>query len=281
MFEDTYTHIYDARAFALQGDLQLPFRTEITRQASVELPKTGGYLSQHQCGYRLEGVISYRSAYTQVAGNLDVEKEGHGFVSLSTAVLEDFNILDVVTVDRVVAQISTEHPLDGGVPTVTFLGTRFENLRIAGHPVHIELDTNILGERPSNNAAWSTSKVFRERVTAQYENFRHQSNLHSEIAERYNRLPFNSETQESIECSLVQVAEGSYPGRGCGHVIDIPHFGRVYLAVLRLKETRNEKVNYPDTEFELTMIEARMGCLATGKAKGPTSITNGGKQGSG
>ena len=127
------TTIYDAQAFALEGDLQLPLRAVITPQAFVDLPKKGGYLSERARDYRLEGVISFRSAYTQVAGNRD-PKPGHGYVTLATAVLEDFNILDVVTADRVVAQVSTEHPLDGDVPTVTFLGTRFDNLRIARPP---------------------------------------------------------------------------------------------------------------------------------------------------
>jgi hypothetical protein len=284
--EIPYTHIYDAHAFALKGDLQLPIRAEIKPQASANLPREGGYLSQHACEYRLEGIISFRSAYTQVAGNLDTQKPDHGYVTLATAVLEDFNILDVVTVDRVVAQISTRHPAKGGVPTVTFLGTRFENLRIAGHPVHIELDTNILGERPGEKLPWSTSRSFRERVTAQYENIRHQSNLPAEIAERYNRLPSDPGSQESIECSLVHRADCSHLGRSFGHVIDIPHFGKLYLAVLRLKEkppseTDCPKVDYPDTQFELTMIEAQMGCISSGNPSGPTTIVNGGTKGGG
>ncbi|MGB7136609.1 MAG: choice-of-anchor P family protein [Acidobacteriaceae bacterium] len=273
-------HRYDAQAFALEADLQLPLRAVIPPQAFVDLPKKGGYLSERARDYRLEGVISYRSAYTQVAGNRD-PKPGHGYVTLATAVLEDFNILDVVTADRVVAQVSTEHPLDGDVPTVTFLGTRFDNLRIAGHPVRIDLDANFLGEKPGSDAPWSTSSGFRDRVAAQRDHIRHQTNLPAEIAERYNRLPSNPGPQESIECSLVQHAEGSYPGRTFGHVIDIPHFGRVYLATVRLVETRDPDTKAVITLFRLTMIEAQMGCIGNGTASGGTTITNGGKKGSG
>ena len=81
-----------------------------------------------------------------MAGNRDV-KPGHGFSTITTAVVEDLNVLDVVTADRVVAQISTEHPLVGYVPHITFLGTRFENLRIAGHKVELDLDPDFLGQR--------------------------------------------------------------------------------------------------------------------------------------
>lgn len=275
-----YEHIYDAQAFALEGDLELPLRAEIKPQAFVDLPKSGGYLSERARDYHLEGVISFRAAYTQVAGNLD-RKPGHGYVTLATAVLEDFNILDVITADRVVAQVSTEHPLDGSVPDVTFLGTHFDNLRIAGHPVRLDLDPNFFGTKPDNDSPWSSKKDFRERVTTQCDNIRHQSNLPAEIAERYNRLPSNPNPQESIECSLVQRAEGSYPGRTFGHVIDIPHFGRVYLATVRLLETRDPKTDRISTQFRLTMIEAKMGCIANGSASGGTTITNGKGKGGG
>ncbi len=268
-------HIYDAQAFALQGDLQLPLRAEIRPQAFADLPKVGGYLSERVHDYRLEGVISFRAAYTQVAGNLD-RKPGHGYVTLATAVLEDFNILDVVTADRVVAQVSTEHPLEGCVPEVTFLGTRFDNLRIAGHPVRLDLDLEFFGAKPGNDDSWSKSNGLRERVAAQYDNIRRQANLPAEIAERYNRVPSNPVPQEPIECSLVQRAEGSYPGRTFGHVIDIPHFGRVYLATVRLIEIPEPAAGTVSTLIRLTMIEAKMGCIANGSASGGNTITNGG-----
>jgi hypothetical protein len=272
-------HIYDAQAFALEGDLQLPLRAAIKPQAYLDLPENGGYLSQHTCEYRLEGIISFRAAYTQVAGNLDL-KDGHGYVTLATAVLEDFNILDVVTADRVVAQASTEHPLNGSIPEITFLGSRFDNLRIAGHTVRLDLDLDFFGAKPDNDAPWSSKKDFRERVTAQHENIRRQPNLPAEIAERYNRLPSDSGSQESIECSLVQRAEGSYPGRTFGHVIDVPHFGRVYLATVRLVETP-DPTGTISTLYRLTMIEAKMGCIANGMTAGPTTIVNGAGRGGG
>jgi hypothetical protein len=275
-----YEHIYDARAFALEGDLHLPVRAAIQPQAFVDLPAAGGYLSQHACAYRLEGVVSFRAAYTQVAGNPD-RKPGHGYVTLATAVLEGFNILDVVTADRVVAQVSTEHPRKGSIPDITFLGTRFENLRIAGHPVRIDLDLDFFGEKPANDEPWSRKADFRERVNAQRDAIVRQANLPAEIAERYNQLPSNPGPQGSLECSLVHRADGSYPGRTFGHVIDIPHFGRVYLATVRLVETPDPKTGIINTLFRLTMIEAKMGCIGDGTISGGDTIVNGGTKGGG
>jgi hypothetical protein len=267
-------HLYDAQAFALEGELHLPLRAEIKPQAYLDLSKTGGYLSQRAHDYRLEGVISFRAAYTQVAGNLD-RKPGHGYVTLATAVLEDFNILDVVTAERVVAQVSTEHPLDGSTPEITFLGTRFDHLRIAGHPVHLHLDLDCFAAKPANDAPWSSSGDFRKRVSGQYDNIRSQPNLPDEIAERYNRLPSNPGPEEPIEWSLVERAEGSYPGRTFGHAIDVPHFGRVYLATVRLVETPDPATGRISTQIRLTMIEAKMGCIAGGSASGGNTIVNG------
>jgi len=272
----TRKHYYDAKAQVLAGHLQLPLQQEIKPQAFVSLPEEGGYLSQRACDYRLEGIISFRSAYTQVAGNLET-KPGHGWSTLTTSVVEDLNVLDVVTADRVVAQISTEHPLVGYVPSVTFLGTRFENLKIAGHPVRLDLDANILGQNPPKDASYSSDPGFAQRVAGQYKRIQDQQNLPPDILERYNRLPSSSENLESLECSLVNHAEGSFPGKSFGHVIDVPRFGRIYLATLRLEQFDFiPGTNIPkSTLITLNMIELKMGCLAGGTVTIGTDITNG------
>src|ERR1700733_7261406 len=103
---------YFAEATALAGKLLLPLEQEIKPQAFAKLPDKGGYLAQRADKFRVESAISYESAHTQVAGNRE-KKPGHGYSTLVTSVIEGLNILDVVTADLVVAQISTEHPLYG------------------------------------------------------------------------------------------------------------------------------------------------------------------------
>ena len=71
-------HSYHAEATVLEGHLQLPVVQEIKPQAHLKIPEQGGYLSQRIENYRLEGAISFRSAYSQVAGNPDI-KPGHGW----------------------------------------------------------------------------------------------------------------------------------------------------------------------------------------------------------
>ncbi len=114
-------HHFHAEADILSAELQRPLQQNIKPQAFVKLPEEGGYLSQRAENFRLEGVISFHSAYTQVAGNKSL-KPGHGWTTLVTSVVEGLNVLDVVTADRVVAQISTDHPLTGYVPVCDISG---------------------------------------------------------------------------------------------------------------------------------------------------------------
>jgi hypothetical protein len=277
-------HFYFAEATALSGDLHLPLRQEIKPQAFAKLSEEGGYLAQREREYRLESVLTYGSAYTQVTGNRDV-KAGHGWGTVVTSVVEKLNLLDVVTADRVVAQISSEHPLEGYTPSYTFLGTRFENLRIAGHEVKLDLDLDLFADKAENDAPYTKSPGFVSRVTQQHARIRaHQKGLENpltELLERYNLVPESFENssgdEESVECSLVNKAEGTFPGCTYGHVIEVPNFGTIYLATVHLKHSdRQEGTGIPKkSEVHLKMIDARMGCIAAGSVTAGSSRTNG------
>src|SRR5579863_1502202 len=159
-------HIYAAEAEALSGNLTLPLIQEVKPPTYVKLNEQGGYVSQQVENYRLGGVLSFRAAYTQVAGNPDT-KPDHGWNTLATSVIEGLNVLDIVTADRIVCQISTDHPLVGYIPTVTFLGTRFENLRIAGHQLKLDLNLDMLGPKPKKDAGYFSDRDFQQRVADQ------------------------------------------------------------------------------------------------------------------
>jgi hypothetical protein len=267
-------HVYQAEATAVSGSFQLPLAAEIGSRGFLELPEKGGYRSHHEHEFRLESVLSYRSAYTQVAGNREI-KAGHGWSTLATAVVEGLNVLDIVTADRVVSQISTEHPLEGYVPSITFLGTRFENLRIAGHPVKLDVDLQILGGKPDFDAPYTRSSGVSGRVARQHEAIQRANDLPAEVKERYNRSPSEIESAETVECSLVNQAEGGYPGRSFGHVIEVPNFGLIYLATLKVEQSDYENGVPKKTTFELKMLELKMGCVASGDGGVGTTRTNG------
>ncbi len=271
------THKYHAHATILSGDLKLPLIQKIEPQAHSHLHEEGGYLSERSEDYRLESVISYRSAYTHVAGNRST-KPGQGWTTISTTVIEGLNVLEVVTADRIVGQIITEHPLEGYVPTVSFLGSRFENLRIAGHAVDLDLDLSLLGAKPENDAPYSRHEHAISRIRKQYERILGQGHLPTDLGEQYNRLKTSLGSAETLECSLVNHASGRYPGLSFGHKVRVPDFGEIALARLDVDHRDpHPKSGIPrQTTVSLTMIDFNFGCAIDGHA----SVASGGNNGS-
>jgi hypothetical protein len=196
---------------------------------------------------------------------------------LTTSVIEGLNVLDIVTADRIVCQISTDHPLVGYVPTVTFLGTRFENLRIAGHQVKLDLDLDILGAKPKKDAGYLSDRDFQKRANAQRERLK---GLPADIAKYYNQGSSSAGKPGPITCSLVNQVEGGYPGRSFGHAIDVPNFGKIYLATLTVEQSDYDTPTGAPryTTITLKMIEMVMGCVGGGSLVGGGGKTNGGTE---
>jgi CheY-like chemotaxis protein len=127
---------YRANANALHGEVAEPIHNVIAPQVAVTLPEAGGFISNRLGGYRLDGIISFASAHTEVAGKATDD----GWTTMATASIEKLNLFDVVTADRVVARILVNRVLDGNeAPKISFLGTVFENLRIRGEAIEVEL----------------------------------------------------------------------------------------------------------------------------------------------
>ena len=276
-------HDYFAEANVLSAELEQPLRDKIKARAHVKLPKDGHYQFKQADPFRFEGILSYRSGYTQVAGH--PSSKIAGVTTLATSVLEGVNVLDVITADRVVAQISTVHPIygKGQVPSVTFLGTRFDNLRIGGHKVEVERSLDILGPRSEDDQSYFDNREVLDRISQQYETIAKAKNLPDWAASEYpkGRPALNGSGQ--LECSVVSGVKGA-PGTPFGHVIDLPHFGKIFLGELKVeREPGNpSKGVYDKYKFHLTMIRLEMGCLAKGTAQIAALDTNGsGGKGSG
>lgn len=270
-------HQFHAEASVLNARLQRPLQQDVKPQAFVKLPEEGGYLSERAKDYRLEGVISFRSAYTQVAGNQS-PKPGHGWVTLATSVVEGLNVLDIVTADRVVAQISTEHPLKGYVPSVTFLGTRFENLKIAGQEIKPTIDLDVCGPKPNDDRLYLEDAGFRGRVTEQQQRI---AGAPDSVGGKYSgTMPDIAQLRKqweafikgqgprpeaAIECSLVDTLGKTGSWNSFGHALIVPEFGRIFFAELRVE----------CDSFQFTMIRLEMGCVADGSGKVGNFSVNG------
>jgi hypothetical protein len=184
----------------------------------------------------------------------------------------------VLTADRVVGQTITEHPLVGYMPSISFLGTRFENLRIAGYPVKMEFDYDIFGPRPINDLPYVKDAGVVSRVSRQYDRILRNKNLPDALQERYNQLSSTLGGSEAVECSLVNRVAGLFPGSSFGNVITVPGFGTITLAKLTVKhEDQHEKTKAPKkTTFTLTMIDLKLGCAIEGAMGIGGNGTNGG-----
>ena len=287
MIKEDPDHIYDAAAYVFSAELEEPIHRVIDKQAAVTLPESGGYEPGQAEPLRLDGIVSYRGGYTQVAGHRGCKHRGVS-TTLATSVIEDLNVFNVLTADRVVAQITTEHPDEGRVPSVSFLGTRFENLRIAGHKIKIEPHLDILGPKPDNDESYFNDRGVFSRIAHQYANIRRAVGLPKWADDQFNWDSTEAQRQNEMNCSLVNDVSDS-PGRSFGHVIDLPHFGKIFLTELtvkrepvndgsRLKTSKAEAYKY---RFVLTMIRVELDCPGCGTVRVNRLETNGKGKGGG
>jgi hypothetical protein len=283
MADDTKReHHYHAEATVLTGELIHPLQQQIKPQTNVKLAEKGGYLSEHAEPYRLEGVISFERAYTQVAGNRDHSKPNHGWSTLVTSVVEGLNVLEVVTADLVVCQIATHHPLEGYVPHVHFLGTRIENLRVAGHPVKVVFPPfhPFHFDKPDNDGAYTRHPGLLDRIKGHFASITSAKDVPADLPERYNQpAPRTENGKEILECSLVsqvEVEDSPEFCRGFGHVLHIRDFGKVHLGLLRVEHSDFNPQGAPKvTLFDLTMMKFEMGCIGSGSSSLGNGIVNG------
>ena len=254
-------HRYHAEASALYAQLRHPLNGDIKPLNGLKLSTSGGYISEHAKEYRAQGVVTFRSAHSHVAGHQS-QKEGGGWITLTTSTIEHLNVLEVVTADRVVSQISTEHPLKGHVPTVTFLGTRFENLRVAGIPLNLKLRYQLGVLRPPDpDTPYLEDGKFLADIGARPTSFPGLRKQWDAYLDDREKSPKPAERATGTLAYDVSLGDQKVEG----NVLSIPEFGKIILAELTVD---------CDT-FHLTMLRLEMGCLAHGTMSIGGNIANG------
>jgi hypothetical protein len=258
-------HYYYADASGLGGNIERPIKKPIPVQAPLSLLPVGGHASANAKGFDFEGIFSFKGAHTQVSGSRS-EKSG-GWTTLASASVEGLNVSDVVTADLVVAQISTDHPAVGYVPSISFVGTQFQNLKIAGRKVEVVLNLNKLSS--GNGAHYPTephwrNQNLREAVGKQHERMINASQQSGDqdksfsewLKNRYQGNGSNDRLDEkgAVLCSLVDEVQGTSSGKTYGHVICVPDFGKIILGELILEQN----------SYHLTMIRLELGSPTQG-----------------
>jgi hypothetical protein len=319
------SHYFHAEAHALSGKLTLPFEEEIKKQAFVklegnlnDLPEEEraerNYFSQHGKNFRLEGIISYAAAHTQVSGHASKKNPGAS-VTLATSAIEDLNVLNVVTADRVVGQISATHFPNESAPEITFLGTHFENLRIARHRAEPYLKLDLAGHRPGGKTlyvekgtslmsaaekqygrlkAWLEGLPSAERnamasagpagslTKKYYGGAPNYANLRAEaISAREKDAKTGDGKSEGITCSLVENVEikDMSAKAADGNPVQIPPPAKSFGHVIHIPDFGTiflAELTVNHNSFRLTMVRLEMGCLADGNVSAGVTVVNGG-----
>jgi hypothetical protein len=287
-----HSHEYNGTANLLSGELQRPIVQKIEPQAPVSLQgRRGGLFSRSVQDVSIEGLISFTKGETRVSGSRSIKHQG--WVTLATSVLEGFNVFETITTDRLVNQVSTDHPYDKGhFPSVTFLGTQFGDLRVSGFPIDLTLKLGICGPKPEGDTSYLRDFDFLNGVKEQTKKIADATDLPKEIRPKYiERLKRVEElirtkgedetvSRPEIVCSLVQHIDLSEvdPGLGVqafGHVLVIPHFGTVELGEIIVGEKKYDGVERPCVYFDTTLLKMKLGCIGDGNIPAGTTMANG------
>jgi hypothetical protein len=235
------TFHYRACAHAFSGHFTRPFQATIDVQAPSSLPIIGGHGSSRVENFQFREFISFRKGYTHVSGAHQEDDDSNN--TLVTSTVEGLNIMDMLTADRIVARLYTKHRAKEDEGEFTMVGTKFENLRIAGCPVHVELNIGLF-ERLKTFA--DATNEFKKKGE-----FR-------KIAED----PF--QTKQSLKprgpngaflCSCVKEMDTTCPGvERKGHCFIVPGFGKVFLGEVVIKH--GERI--------ITMVRLKIGSAVDG-----------------
>jgi hypothetical protein len=271
-FHQNRFYSFRVDANAMGGFLEEPLPKNIPTVAPVSLPAVGGFATARSEGFNLDDIVSCRCAYTRVSGT---EHRADGSISiLTTAVVEDLDILEVVTAERIVAQLSVSIPRGVSELQISLTGSRFEGLRLGGGDKRPTLNSelNSPGSGTKLPLAWQDiERAGRSQARKLIDSFKARGDKDAEqwAQKRHgwmtpDPLPGNG---RYLLCSLVDGFDGEDSKKSCGHIVEIPGFGRIFLGEVYV--SRNS--------VQLVAIRAELGC----PVKGSVSVCAVGGGGSG
>jgi hypothetical protein len=264
-------HHYHADGSALGGIITLPKSAFIPSQAEVSLAPSGGSTSDKTGLFHFDDIVSCSGTETHASGSEN--RETGSWATLVTTVVTDLNIRNTVIAERVVAQISVEHPPEGYTPKVTFVGSQFVNLSIGGVPVEVIINNRILSpvaDYPT--VPWPKNKDFLDTIREQ----RRRVSKSGPTPDWAGGLFTNDDPLKGFDqkgyylCSLVDRIEAkipgkSIPGESCGHLVKVPDVGTFVFGELAVDHG----------SFRLVMVRAELGSPVCGSVSAAASRGNG------
>jgi len=249
------TFYYHADANSLGGFIEKPFPRIVPSQASASLPPVGGQVTSRTEAFNFEEIVSCRSAYTRVAGSQIAQ--GGPWAMTITSVVEDLNILEVITADRLVAQVSFVYETDGSY-LVSLAGSRYEGLRLGGCDASPTLNPSLLcGPNPQLTLAVlrQTGREQAGKMIRSVEADQKRGDLQW-VIDRFGWMAADRDPEEDacVLCSLVDGVDPGIPGTAFGHAVELPDFGRIFLGELLVCRS----------SIQVTLIRAELGCAQSG-----------------
>ena len=258
------TRLYNLRADAnaLGGLLREPVGKIIPTLSPVSLPSAGGFALARTEEFTFEEIVSCSAAYTRVSSE---EQASDGTTSiLVTSVVENLNILEVFSATRIVAQLTITIPRDGPPIGVSTIGSVYEGVRLAGYPCTLKLNQGLRQPQPtsggrSRSLAWAdVFEAGRTQAQALLNVFEGRSSNEADAYEwaqkRHGWMTAESKSSGGALCSLIDGLETTAPVRCSGHIVEVPHFGRIILGELYVS---------PDSAH-LVGVRAELGCAIGG-----------------
>jgi hypothetical protein len=218
--------------------------------------------------------FSFTSAYSELSAQYDAANQGYR--TTATGVVNGLNILNILTADQVVGQISTFYPENNAVPSVSFAGTQFVNLRISGQPLTPTQCLGIFGAKPADDGSYFSDAAALSQISAQYYNIVGNSALPASVKSQY-ASPATANSQNALECSLASSVSG-VPATDptCGNVIVVPGFGQIFLEEVELSRTPDSNsLGRYDYMFSLEMIRIELQGIGIGTIRIIALDTNG------
>lgn len=263
--------IYQGSAYGFAGQIERPLRHVIPTQAATVLGADGGRGLDRVENFKLEGIVTFDAAYVEVGGSFDDCHNRHS--SYASATIENLNILNVVTADRIVSRMAIYSPKiddDGDELTFNITGSHFENLKIAGHKIDVKLATHIFHEHNSHSKIanthkrggldqWLLASKIRDNELDKIENEYHALGGISRVVQAWKQKGDKRNTDNITFSPMNHLKIEEHAGddtelRGFGSIVCVPKFGVVRLAELTVTK------HY----FNLVMLKVDMCSTGTG-----------------
>jgi hypothetical protein len=249
---------FHGEALAFAGNIRVPFEEIIPVQAPSMLSEMGGYCASVSKDFQYRELVRFDHAHTIVTGS----QTGDEYATMIQSTVEGLNINGMLTADRIVARIfSTYRDSPDGEPSIKLIGSRFENLKIAGIPIQVDLATDVLDRYDKHNTAITAFEAKDAGFCPLFEDFAPEDKVEDVIDEVKDAIagkpavafPSN---KGFTEISLVRKLTPLAPGFPCpSKVVKIDGFGTIRLATLQLSQYTRR----------LTMVDITLGCAVMGQ----------------